>query len=146
MFTAVSEQLQLRRFFLQRLDLRRLFVPATTQCLVQVHCADQLRQAVGDQCLLRTEQLTLRIEQAELARLQAGLPPALLAARILSRNQITAEALIGALDLGGLAEIRGQRRPHLAIIGFGSCAVTIAEETRMSRFLAYCDIAAKVMP
>ena len=28
--------------------------------------------------------LTLRIEQAELARLQAGLPPALLAARILS--------------------------------------------------------------
>ena len=75
--------------------------------------------------------LTLRIEHAELARIQAGLPPALLAATILSRNQITAEALIGALDLGGLAEIRGQRRPHLAIIGFGSCAVTIAEEVAL---------------
>ena len=80
---------------------------------------------------LGAARLTLRIEQAELARIQAGLPPALLSANILSRNQITAEALIGALDLGGLAEIRGQRRPHLAIIGFGSCAVTIAEEVAL---------------
>lgn len=80
---------------------------------------------------LGAARLTLRIEQAELTRIQAGLPPALLSANILSRNQITAEALIGALDLGGLAEIRGQSRPHLAIIGFGSCAVTIAEEVAL---------------
>lgn len=80
--------------------------------------------------------LTIRIEQPELSRIQAGLPKELLAAEFLSRNQITAEGLIGALDLGGLAEIRGQGRPHLAIIGFGSCAVSIAEEValRIHRF------------
>src|SRR5689334_11837684 len=62
-----SEHLHLRRFFFQRLVLRRLFVPATTQGLVQVDLADQLRQTVGDQHLLRTEQLTLGIEEGQVA-------------------------------------------------------------------------------
>lgn len=52
-FGALSvEILHLRRFFLQRLVLCRLFVPATTQCLVQIDLADQLRQTIGDQRLL----------------------------------------------------------------------------------------------
>ncbi len=67
MFTALSEQFHLRRFFFQRLVLRRLFIPATTQCLVQIDRAGQLRQTVGDQRLLSTEQLTLGIEEGQVA-------------------------------------------------------------------------------
>ena len=66
-FTALSEQLHLRRFFFQRLVLRRLLVPATAQCLVQIDGTDQLRQTVGDQYLFSTEQLTLGIEEGQVA-------------------------------------------------------------------------------
>lgn len=66
-FTALSEQLHLRRFFFQRLVLRRQFIPATAQRLVQVDRAGQLRQAVGDQRLLGTEQLALGVEEGQVA-------------------------------------------------------------------------------
>ncbi|MBL3572835.1 hypothetical protein JMK10_14135 [Rhodovulum sulfidophilum] len=77
---------------------------------------------------LKGASLTLRIEHAELSGLKCGLPDELMSARVVSRNQITAEALIGSVDFGGIAEIRGNIAPHIAIIGFGSCAISIVEE------------------
>jgi hypothetical protein len=44
-----------------------LRIPATAQSLVQVDRTGQLREAVGDQRLLRAEQLTLGIEEGQVA-------------------------------------------------------------------------------
>src|SRR5471030_3187633 len=65
--TALSEQLQLRCFFFQRLLLRGLLVPTTAERLVQIDRAEQLRRTVGDQYLLGTEQLTLGVEEGQVA-------------------------------------------------------------------------------
>src|SRR5476649_2305398 len=45
----------------------RLLIPATAQCLVQVHFTDQLREAVSDQRLLGTEQRALGIQERQVA-------------------------------------------------------------------------------
>ena len=44
-----------------------LLVPAATEGLVQVDLADQLREPVVDQRLLRTEQVALGIEEGQVA-------------------------------------------------------------------------------
>ncbi|MCY1172553.1 hypothetical protein D9M73_126890 [compost metagenome] len=43
------------------------FVPAATQRLVQIHLANQLRQTIADQGLLRAEQLALGVEEGQVA-------------------------------------------------------------------------------
>jgi hypothetical protein len=66
---AVSEQAGRRHVTRRGLTLagRRLFVPAAAQCPVKIDLAVKLREAIGNERLLRTEQLTLSVEEGQVA-------------------------------------------------------------------------------
>ncbi len=70
---------------------------------------------------------SIRIEDSSIARDFEPLMPWLGRAELYSVGQIVARSLVSAMDLPGMALIRGQERIHVVLIGMGKTGVSLIE-------------------